>query len=403
LRVVLTFSEVMSYDLMNRRDTVTAHHSSISGAAQAVQNYLDIGAPASKINLGFAYYAKYFTTAGDCTSSPLNCPIVVAEDPITGKDTLTSGAWTFEKSHMQPVNGSVPVSNDGTCGAEKGTKCASGCCSQYGNCGTSKEHCSGACQHAFGTGCTDADIAGSWQLAAANGVTDNESGGQYFFDAANKLFWTWDTTQLMARKFQEIVAKNKLGGVMAWSLGEDSYDWSHIQAMAQGAQSLASSNSAPSVDVPAPVLQAPAAPSVSKSTNTKSKKSKKSNKKPKEQVNKPAKAKYNVVYVDGVGGPDAEEAAVTPLPLADEYPVESVAKSKNAAAAAAANDKPVAAHPVVPVSGQPQKASSSKFRKTKYVEPGPDDDWEWRWIDENGKLLEKRAEGSRMKRRMQRV
>jgi hypothetical protein len=210
----------MSYDLMNRRDTVTAHHSSISGAAQAVQNYLDIGAPASKINLGFAYYAKYFTTAGDCTSSPLNCPIVVAEDPITGKDTLTSGAWTFEKSHMQPVNGSVPVSNDGTCGAEKGTKCASGCCSQYGNCGTSKEHCSGACQHAFGTGCTDADIAGSWQLAAANGVTDNESGGQYFFDAANKLFWTWDTTQLMARKFQEIVAKNKLGGVMAWSLGE---------------------------------------------------------------------------------------------------------------------------------------------------------------------------------------
>ncbi|KAF9701801.1 hypothetical protein EKO04_000928 [Ascochyta lentis] len=227
------YINVMSYDLMNRRDNVTQHHTSITGSEDTIKNYLDIGAPASKINLGFAYYAKYFTTIGDCSASPLGCPIALAEDPITGKDLLTSGAWTFEKQHMAPVDASsLTVSYDGTCGPDKGTKCASGCCSQYGNCGTSPQHCSGACQHAFGTGCTDSDVAGSWQNAAKNGVTDQQAGGQYYFDPANHLFWTWDTPELISRKFDDIVRKYNLGGVMAWSLGEDSNDWSHVKRMA---------------------------------------------------------------------------------------------------------------------------------------------------------------------------
>jgi hypothetical protein len=100
-----------------------------------------------------------------------------------------------------------------------------------GNCGTSPAHCSGACQHAFGTGCTDADVAGSWQSAAAHGVTDDKAGGQYYYDAQNRLFWTWDTPELMQRKFKDIVRRYKLGGVMAWSLGEDSIDWIHIRTM----------------------------------------------------------------------------------------------------------------------------------------------------------------------------
>ena len=238
------YINVMSYDLMNRRDNVTHHHTSVTGSEDTIKNYLDIGAPASKINLGFAYYAKYFTTAGDCSASPLDCPIVPAEDPVTGKDLLTSGAWTFEKQHMAPVDvSSLTVSTDGTCGPDKGTKCASGCCSQYGNCGTSPEHCSGACQHAFGTGCTDADVAGSWQSAAKNGVTDEQAGGQYYFDPANRLFWTWDTPDLITRKFNDIVQKYNLGGVMAWSLGEDSNDWSHVKRMAD---ELAKSPSTPS-------------------------------------------------------------------------------------------------------------------------------------------------------------
>jgi chitinase len=223
----------MSYDLMNRRDTKTNHHTSATGAAETIERYLKIGAPGNKINLGFAFYAKYFTTAGDCSKTPIGCPIVLAEDPVTGADTLTSGAWTFEKQHMQPIEASRLVpSTDGTCGADKMTKCTSGCCSQYGNCGFSREHCSGACQHAFGTGCTDPDIFGSWQIASANGLTDQAAGGQYYFDKTNNLFWTWDTLPLITRKFDEIVKTYGLGGVMAWSLGEDSFDWSHIGRIA---------------------------------------------------------------------------------------------------------------------------------------------------------------------------
>jgi chitinase len=41
--------------------------------------------------VGISYYAKYFTTAGDCSSNPLGCPIALAEDPVTGKDLGTSG------------------------------------------------------------------------------------------------------------------------------------------------------------------------------------------------------------------------------------------------------------------------------------------------------------------------
>jgi chitinase len=151
----------------------------------------------------------------------------------------------------------LTVSTDGTCGAEKGTKCASGCCSQYGNCGTSPEHCSGACQHAFGTGCTDADVAGSWQNAAKNGVTDEKAGGQYYFDADNHLFWTWDTPDLISRKFDDIVRKYNLGGVMAWSLGEDSNDWSHIKRMADELAKSPYTPSEPATYKPKPTSKKP--------------------------------------------------------------------------------------------------------------------------------------------------
>jgi hypothetical protein len=43
-------SQVMSYDLMNRRDKVTKHHSSVAGSAETIENYLAIGAPPEKIN-----------------------------------------------------------------------------------------------------------------------------------------------------------------------------------------------------------------------------------------------------------------------------------------------------------------------------------------------------------------
>ncbi|KAF2748188.1 carbohydrate-binding module family 18 protein [Sporormia fimetaria CBS 119925] len=229
------YVNIMSYDLMNRRDTITAHHTSVNGTLTTIQAYLALGCPPEKINLGFAFYAKFFTVSPSCTaSSALGCPIVEAEDALTGADTLTSGAWTFESHHMTPIDVSLLTpSYDGTCGAQKNTKCPNSCCSQYGNCGTSAEHCSGACQHAFGVGCTDPDVFGSWMVAREQGVLDEEEGGMYFLDEEEGLFWTWDTPELMRRKFMEIVRPLGLGGVMAWSLGEDSHDWSHIRTIAE--------------------------------------------------------------------------------------------------------------------------------------------------------------------------
>lgn len=74
----------------------------------------------------------------------------------------------------------------------------------------------------------------SWRRAQKNGKTDEKAGGQYYWDPKVHLFWTWDTPELIGRKFKEIVSPKKLGGVMAWSLGEDSYDWSHLEAMQKG-------------------------------------------------------------------------------------------------------------------------------------------------------------------------
>ena len=256
------FVNVMSYDLINRRDKLSWHHTSVVDSEDTIKNYLAIGAPADKLNLGFAYYAKYVTTKDDCTSaSPLNCSLVAAED-AAGRDTKTSGAWTFEKQNMVPFDTkNLPVSTDGTCGPEKGTKCPKGCCSEYGNCGEGPDYCTGACWHAFGTGCTSKDIAASWQQAMAHGVSDDQAGGQYYFDEPNKLFWTWDTPKLITRKFNDIVAKHKLGGVMAWSLGEDGFDYSHIHQMADELKKQPSSpDSNTTVSPTAPASSGYAAP-----------------------------------------------------------------------------------------------------------------------------------------------
>jgi chitinase len=40
----------MSYDLMNRRDNVTKHHSSVVGSSETIEHYLAIGAPPEKMN-----------------------------------------------------------------------------------------------------------------------------------------------------------------------------------------------------------------------------------------------------------------------------------------------------------------------------------------------------------------
>ncbi|RDW86241.1 uncharacterized protein DSM5745_02883 [Aspergillus mulundensis] len=226
---------VMSYDLMNRRDNETSHHSGVANSLDTIKAYLEIGAPPEKLNLGIAYYAKWFTVEADadCGSDPIGCPTVPmeAED---GSDNGMSGSMTFEPQNMAAPPTNLKESTDGTCGAAKGTKCPAGqCCSIYGYCGTTDDFCLANCDSDFGE-CKGAPIKESWRRALAEGTTDEEAGGQYYMDTENHIFWSWDTPELIARKFSDIVDAEKLGGVFAWSLGEDTNNFEHVKAMQDG-------------------------------------------------------------------------------------------------------------------------------------------------------------------------
>ena len=244
---------VMTYDLMNRRDNVTAHHTSVEGSLDTIQAYLDLGLEPEKVNLGFAYYAKWFTTDpnSDCKEHPLGCKVVQLEND-DGSDNGKSGAFTFEKGVMDPPPADLKTSYNGKCGYSEGAKCPEGsCCSAYGNwyvfpsflhhynpiliflSGTGDDFCQAGCLSDYGT-CKGISITDSWRRASTDGQTDNQQGGQYYWDEQTNLFWSWDTPELITRKFSDIVQAKNLGGVMAWSLGEDTYKFAHLDAMQNG-------------------------------------------------------------------------------------------------------------------------------------------------------------------------
>ncbi|KAK4863890.1 hypothetical protein LT330_010371 [Penicillium expansum] len=229
---------VMTYDLTNRRDNVTNHASGVQNSLDTINEYLAIGADPEKLNLGFAYYAKWFTTDpnSDCNENPLGCHLAKLETD-DGKDNGKSGALTFEAGNVAAAPKDLKDSNDGTCGFGAKAKCPSGqCCSSSGFCGTTDQFCQAGCLSDYGT-CKGVSITESWRKAQKDGKTDEVGGGQYYFDSDNNIFWTWDTPAMIARKFTEIVAEKNLGGVMAWSLGEDTYNFEHLEAMQKGLES----------------------------------------------------------------------------------------------------------------------------------------------------------------------
>ncbi|KAJ2969226.1 hypothetical protein NUW58_g10037 [Xylaria curta] len=92
----LDFLNVMTYDLMNRRDNVTKHHTGVQPSLEAIDAYIANGAPADKINLGFAFYVKYFRTEGkSCAEHPIGCPTGLMEDPETGADLGKTGGFSW--------------------------------------------------------------------------------------------------------------------------------------------------------------------------------------------------------------------------------------------------------------------------------------------------------------------
>ncbi|KAL7620445.1 hypothetical protein AAE478_009440 [Parahypoxylon ruwenzoriense] len=144
----------------------------VNGSLNTVDKYISLGMTASKMNLGFAFYAKFFKTTGEC-AQPVGCPTVQLED-ANGGDTGQSGAVTFRE--VPPV--------------------------------------------------------------LSSGKADAEEGGQWYWDSSTSYFWTWDTPDFVAQKFEQIVKARGLGGVMAWSLGEDSSDWTYIKALQAGLATL---------------------------------------------------------------------------------------------------------------------------------------------------------------------
>ncbi|KAI3325170.1 glycoside hydrolase family 18 protein [Xylariaceae sp. AK1471] len=162
---------VMTYDLMNRRDTTTKHHSSVQGSLNTVEKYIELGMDPAKMNLGIGFYAKYFMTIEPCTQ-PIGCKTALLE--YNGTDTGRSGAKTFGEG--------VPV--------------------------------------------------------LASGRADKTEGGQWYWDPATSYFWTWDTPEFIAQKFEKIIKARGLGGISVWSLGEDSGDYAHVKAIQAGLQTL---------------------------------------------------------------------------------------------------------------------------------------------------------------------
>lgn len=178
----LDFLNVMTYDLMNRRDSVTKHHTGVQLSLEAIDAYVAAGAAPQDLNLGFAFYTKYFRTehfACAARSSPIGCPTLVMEDPETGADLGQTGGFSWHDS--------VPV-----------------------------------------------EVAESFTMALEKGTYDEKEGGYYYWDGEQDIWWTFDTADAIKRKFPLIVDKKKLGGVFAWGLGEDAPMFEHLKALNEG-------------------------------------------------------------------------------------------------------------------------------------------------------------------------
>lgn len=182
----LDFINVMTYDLMNRRDTVVRHHSGVEGSEASIQRYIDRGAPSRMLNLGLGYYAKWFMTQSDCDpEQPVGCSTQLLEDPVTGADLGGTAAFSWHDE--------VPE-----------------------------------------------DLAASFSRAVENGKyhEDGEDGGFGYWDALERRWWSWDTPEVIRERKLPLLASLDLGGVFAWGLGEDAPEFAHLKATVDGVKDL---------------------------------------------------------------------------------------------------------------------------------------------------------------------
>ena len=188
----IDFLNVMTYDLMNRRDNVTKHHSGLDGTIDALRLYADPASDIQYLTAGLGFYIKWFRTASNATCDRVpatGCRTELMEDPITGADLGKAGAFSWHDE--------VPH-----------------------------------------------ELSESFARAMGYGVDDERSGhfkGHYYMDKQEQIFWSWDTPDSISKKlaklfgfsngFGEYKNLNGLGGVFAWGLGEDAPHFEHLKAV----------------------------------------------------------------------------------------------------------------------------------------------------------------------------
>ncbi|KAI9149121.1 putative chitinase 3 [Paramyrothecium foliicola] len=172
------FINVMTYDLMNRRDTKVQHHSGVTSSLQSVQRYMDRGASPYQLNFGLGYYVKWFMTEDCDVENVLDCNTQLLENPDTGADLGKTAAFSW---HDQ-----VPV-----------------------------------------------ELAASFQRAQTEGRHFND-GSFGYWDSREKRWWSFDTPRAISRKVEDILGPLKLSGLFAWGLGEDAPNFEHLQATIDG-------------------------------------------------------------------------------------------------------------------------------------------------------------------------
>lgn len=170
----LDYLNVMAYDLMNRRDAVTTHHSSVAGSRAALQAYVSRGASPERLNLGLGFYVKWFRAdpedcaAASSSSSPVGCRTLPLEDPETGADLGNAGAFSWHDE--------VPE-----------------------------------------------ELRGSFERAEVGTSYDSDEGATYYYDREESIWWTFDEGRNgdIAKKVRKLRGEMNLAGVFAWGLGED--------------------------------------------------------------------------------------------------------------------------------------------------------------------------------------
>lgn len=179
----IDFLNIMTYDLMNRRDNVTKHHTGIRNSLEAIDAYIAAGVESSKANLGLAFYVKWFKTdpaaRQKCKAHPVGCPAALMEDPETGADLGKAGAFSWHDE----VPGQLKL---------------------------------------------------SFYKALREGTYDKDC--YFYFDAEEDLFWSFDTPDTIRRKVSQIRKKRGIGGVFAWGLGEDAPEFTNLKAANKAVQ-----------------------------------------------------------------------------------------------------------------------------------------------------------------------